>query len=80
MERPLPRVCRCANGGTCVVGADGALSCVCRTALAGPRCEEGAAAAARAASPAAVLVPVLLALLLALAAAAAWFVIRKKPL
>lgn len=80
-ERPLPRICRCENGGTCREGAEGALECVCGAGLAGPLCAAaGARAAARGGAQAAVLVPVLLVLLLALGAAAAWFVIRKRPL
>lgn len=82
MERPLPRICRCENGGTCKEReGEAELECVCRAPLAPPFCAEAApATAARAAGSAAVLVPVLLLLLVALGGAAAWFVIRKRPL
>ncbi|CAH0730104.1 unnamed protein product, partial [Brenthis ino] len=75
--RPLPLVCPCENGGTCVEDALGGVSCACRPPLQAPRC--AAAAAAPRAAPAAVLVPVLLVLVLAAAGAAAWFIVRKRP-
>ncbi|KAI5632398.1 low-density lipoprotein receptor domain class A domain-containing protein [Phthorimaea operculella] len=80
IERPLPRICPCQNGGTCQEAADGSLECVCRAGLAPPYCATAAASTgSRAAGSAAVLVPVLLILVLGLGAAAAWFVIRKRP-
>ncbi|XP_028162100.1 low-density lipoprotein receptor-related protein 2-like [Ostrinia furnacalis] len=78
-ERPLPRVCPCENGGTCVE-EEGELRCACRAGLQPPTCAAAApVTAARAAAAAAVIVPVLLVLVLVLGAAAAWFVIRKRP-
>lgn len=80
VPRPLPRICECENGGTCVERADGGLECRCGEAGAGPQCASPAAVRAGAGTGAAVLVPVLLVLLLGVAAGAAWFVIRKRPL
>ncbi|XP_037869964.1 low-density lipoprotein receptor-related protein 2 isoform X2 [Bombyx mori] len=79
VPRPLPRICECENGGTCVERADGGLECRCGEAGAGPQCASPAAVRAGAGTGAAVLVPVLLVLLLGVAAGAAWFVIRKRP-
>ncbi|KAJ0178036.1 hypothetical protein K1T71_005859 [Dendrolimus kikuchii] len=78
--RPMPRVCPCENGGTCVEGEGGVLECACRAPLQPPLCASAeASTAARAATTAAVLVPVLLLLLVALGGTAAWFVVRKRP-
>lgn len=81
VERALPRICPCENGGTCKETEDGGVECVCRAPLQLPYCATAAAAtAARAATTAAVVVPILLILVVALGGAAAWFVIRKRPL
>lgn len=81
VERALPRVCPCENGGQCAEAEDGSLECVCRPPLQPPFCASAAATAAgRTATSAAVLVPVLLLVILSLGAATAWFVIRKRPL
>ncbi|XP_037068525.1 low-density lipoprotein receptor-related protein 2-like [Pollicipes pollicipes] len=82
-ERPRPLVCRCQNGGVCVV-PDGSFdepSCECVDQYSGPQCDTFVARKrvqkAGGTNPAAIIIPVLLILLLVGAVAGYMFVKRR---
>lgn len=82
-EKPLPKVCKCENGGVCLESNDtNELVCDCGPNFQGEYCEIYTAyrKAANAAYTTAIVVPIVVILLILAAAMGVYVFIRKRPL
>lgn len=82
-ERPLPKVCKCENGGVCIQSIDeNKLDCECMPNFQGEFCEIHVAhsRAGDIANTTAIIVPIVVILLILVAATGVYFFIRKRPL
>ncbi|KAG5887844.1 hypothetical protein JTB14_005610 [Gonioctena quinquepunctata] len=81
-ERPLPRICKCENGGLCVEPEeDGDLMCRCLPGYQGQYCDIHTehSIAGEGGSMSAIIIPIVVILLVLCAATGVFFFVRKRP-